>query len=347
MPGGAEPQVTVLIPTFNRSGLLRRAVASVAGQSFKTWQLLISDNASTDDTRETAEALSAEDARIRYFRHETNIGMLGNWASLIGKVDTPYFCVLSDDDVLLPPFLEITTAALNQDSELGMCFGRTAIVDDNGARRSYAPSEMKPGRYAAGTGAVAMVAAQHPASTGTLFRASAFQSAGGFDPSAHYVADLDIMMRVASCCPTLFLSNEVAHHAAHAGNSFKDGASWFPGLRALLKNVLGSANLSAAQKEEITKCLVANAIFPLALQFLRSPASAWNPTGWRCAISCVAQTNNPCSIAAMFPGYLAKRALALASRKLCGRRSPVPTQLASAGAMQKILTTDRTDGTDN
>lgn len=311
-----KPRVTVLIPTRNRSQLLRRAIASVAGQTFKQWELVISDNASTDDTEVSVEQYREADPRIRYFRHPENIGMLGNWASLIGRADKEYFCVLSDDDILLPRFLETAVNALDRDGELGMCFGRTAIIDNDGVLSVYAPSEMKVGRYAAGNGAIAMVKAQHPASTGTLFRTSAVHSAGGFDHSAHYVADLDIMLRVASSCPVLFVGDEVAFHIAHAGNSFKDGSSWFPGLLALLENVQKEGTLSKPQKEEITRCLAVNSIFPLALQFIRSPFSTWNTSSWRCAMQCIANTPRPWWIVAMFPGYLMKRALSFSLRKV-------------------------------
>lgn len=311
-----HPRVTVLIPTRNRSQLLRRAIASVAGQTFKQWELVISDNASTDDTEVSVEQLRAEDARIRYFRHPENIGMLGNWASLIGRADKEYFCVLSDDDILLPRFLETAVNALDLDHELGMCFGRTSIIDNQGLHYGYAPSEMRPGRYAVGSGAAAMVRAQHPASTGTLFRTAAVGSVGGFDSSAHYVADLDIMLRVASSRPVLFVGDEFAFHIAHAGNSFKDGASWFPGLLALLKNMQTAEKLSNPQKEEIARCLIVNSVFPFALQFIRCPFSTWRGSNWRCAIECMANTPHPWSIVAMLPGYLMKRTLSFSLRKV-------------------------------
>ena len=312
-----KSRVTVLIPTFNRSGLLRRAIRTVTEQTLKDLQLVISDNASTDETAVVVANVMVEDDRVHYFRHDNNIGMLGNWASLINRVDTEYFCVLSDDDLLLPEFLEKAAAVLSVDAELGMCFGRTVIVDSEGLHFGYAPTEMKFGRYIPGQAAVAMVQAQHPASTGTLFRTSSFKAAGGFDLLAHYVADLDIMLRVAARYPIVYLEDEVAFHVAHIGNSFKDGSSWFPGLFVLLRNVRNIDELSDKNKNTITKCLVANAIFSaLFLQFIRYPISTWRTIRWRCALKCVATAPTPWIVAFTLPIYLLKQVSAIVFRSI-------------------------------
>lgn len=318
-----KSRVTVLIPTFNRAGLLQRAIRTVTGQTLKDLQLDISDNASTDETAVVVANVMGKDDRVHYFRHENNIGMLGNWASLIERVDTEYFCVLSDDDLLLPEFLEKAVDALSADKELGMCFGRTAIVDSAGLHFGYAPTEMKFGRYRPGQAAVAMVQAQHPASTGTLFRTSSFKAVGGFDPLAHYVADLDIMLRVAARYPIVYFEDDVAFHVAHIGNSFKDGSNWFPGLFALLKNVRNIDELSNKSKNTITKCLVANAVFSaLFLQFIRYPISTWKAIKWRCALKCVATAPTPWFVALMLPIYLLKQVSAVVFRSI--RSSFVP-----------------------
>lgn len=317
-----QPQVTVLIPTYNRSSLLQRATATVIGQSFKDWQLIISDNASPDDTGKVVADLAAKDSRIRYVRHERNIGMLGNWASLIERVNTEYFCILSDDDLLLPEFLEIAVGALSADADLGMCFGRTAIVDDSGILYGYAPTEMEFGRYQRGEGAVAMVHAQHPASTGTLFRTSSFIAAGGFDSSAHYVADLDMMLRVAADDPVLFVSEEVAFHVAHIGNSFKDGSSWFPGLLTLIKNVVAIDGLTKEHKNAITKSLIGNAIFPLFLQLIRHPVSSWNGVNWWCVLQCMSEVPRRWMMVVSLPSFLVVRLANLIFRKL-GKTFPL------------------------
>ncbi|MFP3551100.1 glycosyltransferase [Paraburkholderia sp. SIMBA_049] len=254
-----KPLVTVLIPTFNRAEMVKAAVGSVLTQTFADWQLIVSDNASTDHTREVMAELIAQDSRIQYFRHDENIGMLGNWESLIKRIDTKYFVVLTDDDLLLPRFFATILPHLENDPELGMCFGTTAILDADGRHLGNAPAAIKPGRYSVGEGAVEMTYRQHPASNGALTRTAAFLGVGGFDVRAQYVADLDFMVRVAACCPVMYVDHYVACHIQHANNAFANATAWYPGLTVLLENLQSMKGLSRQHLEGITNNLLAQA----------------------------------------------------------------------------------------
>ena len=80
--------VTIGIPTYNRSALLREAIESVLAQSHQEFRLLICDNASEDDTADLVTSLG--DPRIDYRRWPTNIGMVGNVNRVIELTETPY-----------------------------------------------------------------------------------------------------------------------------------------------------------------------------------------------------------------------------------------------------------------
>ena len=203
--------------------------------------------------------LIAQDSRIQYFRHKENIGMLGNWESLIKRIDTKYFVVLTDDDLLLPEFFAQILPHLENDPELGMCFGTTYILDGDGRHMANAPAAMKPGRYSVGEGAVEMTYRQHPASNGALTRTAAFLNVGGFDVRAHYVADLDFMLRVAVFCPVMYVDHYVACHIQHANNAFANANAWHPGLTVLFENLQSMKGLSKQLLEGITNNLLAQA----------------------------------------------------------------------------------------
>jgi glycosyltransferase involved in cell wall biosynthesis len=108
------PRVTVSIPTYNRSGMLWEALGSVLSQSLGDIEVIVSDNASTDDTR--AVVIGFGDPRIRYIRHEEQIARHENF-SLCLRVGmapyvtmlcdmAPYVTMLYDDDLMLPANLE-------------------------------------------------------------------------------------------------------------------------------------------------------------------------------------------------------------------------------------------------
>ena len=94
------PRVTVGIPTYNRSGMLRGAIESVLSQTFTNLRLVVSDNASEDDTPDVVR--SFDDERIEYVRAAHNIGPAGNFRRLLELADTEYLVLLPDDDLLYP-----------------------------------------------------------------------------------------------------------------------------------------------------------------------------------------------------------------------------------------------------
>jgi len=91
--------VSILIPTYNRANLLKRAIESALKQSYDNIEIIVSDNCSTDDTKEVVSKFM--DNRIRYFRNERNLGPILNWRLSL-KIAKGYLSViLSDDDYFL------------------------------------------------------------------------------------------------------------------------------------------------------------------------------------------------------------------------------------------------------
>lgn len=95
--------LTIGIPTYNRSAYLRTALASALGQTSSEVKIIVSDNASTDDTEAVVGELGG---RIRYERAGTNLGPMNNFIRLLELCDTEYFSWLQDDDCLDQRFAE-------------------------------------------------------------------------------------------------------------------------------------------------------------------------------------------------------------------------------------------------
>src|SRR5262249_17995744 len=74
------PPVSLGLPVYNGGTMFVQALESVLAQTYGDFELIISDNASTDDTEEVARSYAARDARIRYFRQDHNIGSGNNWS---------------------------------------------------------------------------------------------------------------------------------------------------------------------------------------------------------------------------------------------------------------------------
>jgi GT2 family glycosyltransferase len=96
----SKPLVTIAIPTFNRASLLRECVRCALSQTYEHFEVLVSNNASSDDTREVLNGFS--DQRLRVIEQETNIGLLPNWNACLMAAKGDYIVLVSDDDRIAP-----------------------------------------------------------------------------------------------------------------------------------------------------------------------------------------------------------------------------------------------------
>jgi len=123
----SSPLVSVLITTYNRSHLLRRAIDSVLMQDFRDFEIVVIDDCSTDDTPDIVA--SVDDPRIRYIRNETNVGSKGGDRAILRKfiyelMRGKYWVYLCDDDYwLLPDLLSRQVAAFRGNRDLVMVIG--------------------------------------------------------------------------------------------------------------------------------------------------------------------------------------------------------------------------------
>src|SRR5690242_4479749 len=102
----AQPRVTIGVPVYNGGPGLRGVLQSILNQSYPSFRLLISDNASTDDTERTCRDFAAKDARVVYVRQASNIGASANFEYLLAEATTEYFFWAAADDVRSNDFIE-------------------------------------------------------------------------------------------------------------------------------------------------------------------------------------------------------------------------------------------------
>lgn len=121
-------KLTVGIPTFNRAELLTQAIESVLAQSFRDFRLIVSDNASEDNTRDVVRSFG--DDRIEYVRSEQNVGAIANINRLIELADTEFLMLLPDDDVLYPGHLAAAVELLERHQHLGLAHTACDLIDD-------------------------------------------------------------------------------------------------------------------------------------------------------------------------------------------------------------------------
>ena len=124
------PKVSIAIPVYNGENYLSRAIESVLAQDYHDFELLISDNCSTDRTQEICNYYAENDQRIRYFRHETNKGATWNFNNIFEHAAGKYYCWLAHDDMLAPQYIQKCVAVLDNQSETLLCFSDVIIVNE-------------------------------------------------------------------------------------------------------------------------------------------------------------------------------------------------------------------------
>lgn len=124
--------ITVIIPTYRRPQLLRRALASVTSETYPHLVIRVYDNGSGDETEAVVREFMARDSRVDYICHAENVGMMRNYQRALSEVETPLFGILSDDDVLLPGFYEEALEGFERHPEIGFFAGSAVIANERG-----------------------------------------------------------------------------------------------------------------------------------------------------------------------------------------------------------------------
>jgi glycosyltransferase involved in cell wall biosynthesis len=128
----SSPTVSVGLPVFNGENYLEEAVDSILSQTYSDLELVISDNASTDRTREICEGYARSDPRVRYLRNPENLGAAANYTRVFEAATGRFFKWCAHDDVYEPEFLARCVDVLENDPGIVLCHTRTVIVDTEG-----------------------------------------------------------------------------------------------------------------------------------------------------------------------------------------------------------------------
>lgn len=136
--GNDRPTVSIGLPVFNGEQHLSQALDSLLRQTFSDFELVISDNSSTDGTRDICERFVRQDLRVRYVLQPRNIGAPRNWNFVVHQAKGQYFKWASANDYCNERFVEECLNVLKYDPRLVLSFGTTCLVDDElGAVTEY------------------------------------------------------------------------------------------------------------------------------------------------------------------------------------------------------------------
>lgn len=136
------PAVSIGMPVYNEGRFLKPALVSLLAQDYTDFELVISDNASTDDTRIICETFASKDRRIRYVRSEKNQGAVRNFNRVFELSAGKYFMWAGGHDLWHPSFISRSIDVLEKESSVVLCYPLIACIDEEGRPMAVEPTRL-------------------------------------------------------------------------------------------------------------------------------------------------------------------------------------------------------------
>jgi glycosyltransferase involved in cell wall biosynthesis len=194
-----HPTISVLVPNYNYAGFIGRALAALAAQSKAADEIIVVDDASTDDSCSVVESFAESLPQLRLIRNAQNLGVNATLNRALAEARGRYVLCTASDDWLLPAFIERMTAAISRLPQVRLCV--SAYVQyhevDNRIVRYDASSDLGPWfategvRYFSAAECRALLARRFiwlPMNTALVER-EALLDVGGYDPDLQWHAD--------------------------------------------------------------------------------------------------------------------------------------------------------------
>lgn len=128
----ATPRLSIGLPVYNGEKFLAESIESLLGQTYGDFELIISDNASTDDTADICRNYAKQDSRIRYIRQPHNIGGAPNHNVVIHEARGELFKHASHDDLYAKELIRSCIEALDERPEVVLAHSWSAVIDESG-----------------------------------------------------------------------------------------------------------------------------------------------------------------------------------------------------------------------
>lgn len=226
------PKVSVIILTFNRAELLRRALASVLDQTFRDFEIIIVDDCSSDNTGEVISELSSTDGRIKYIRQPKNMGPGASRNAGLKNASGEYIAFLDDDDEWLPEKLRLQVECLDQCAlDVGAVYcGRLDVDSKTGKVLRVFPCAKEKGNIFK-----LLLKSNFLTLSSILLRSKCFEQIGVFDEDIPVGEDYDIWIRISQYFRFEYIDQPLVKYGIHSGSISKNLKKQISGQEAMLR----------------------------------------------------------------------------------------------------------------
>lgn len=210
------PKVSIVSPTYNHEKYVAKTIQSLLTQTFQDFELIITDDASTDNNIE--EILKFQDSRITLLRNESNQGITATSARCWQHAQGEYLLGLATDDVCEPNMLEILVNHLDRHPEVIAAFGLASFIDDDGGLISGGWTDIGVGqdRY---THLRQLFRLEHPfCSISGMYRCDVLRKLGYFPPYLRQANDMSHFIRLLFYGPMSILPDRILRYRWRAND---------------------------------------------------------------------------------------------------------------------------------
>lgn len=224
----SDPSLSVVLTAYNRGRNIGRTIESLLGQDFSDFELLISDDASPDDTEAVCRGYERLDPRVRYFRNDRNLGMPGNLNAGLRRCRAPLVANLHDGDLYRNDLLRLWKTALdgNPDAAFAFCQlshlegGTSLIVNPDLPERLERDDLL---RY--------MLSDQScygsPVWGTVMGRRAIYESVGWFDERFSWYSDVWMWMRLSHTHPVMYVREPLIGLLPHEADRPYSKLNWW------------------------------------------------------------------------------------------------------------------------
>lgn len=132
------PLVSICIPSYNRAAMIPKAIQSALNQTYTNIEVIVVDNASTDNTAEVVSDF--HDSRLKHVKNERNLGIFGNFNRCVEVSKGNYIHILHSDDYIDAKFTETCVAFLESHPDVAMTFGSVQPAIDDAEQKEHTPA---------------------------------------------------------------------------------------------------------------------------------------------------------------------------------------------------------------
>ncbi|MFC6838477.1 glycosyltransferase family 2 protein [Halomarina ordinaria] len=296
------PLVSVVVPTYNRSGAVTGAVESALDQTYSNLEVVVVDDGSTDDTRAVLDDYAADRERVRVVHSATNEGIPAARNRGLAAARGEYVCPLDDDDRWHPAKVERQVAALDSlDDDYWGVYTHGRIVDREGRLEARVESDAAGDVYP--DVLVEMSILPH---SGHMARATCLEAVGGYDDGFDVACDWDLTVRLCRRWKVALLP-EVLVERTHGG----DNVTGDPGYDVRARALVAEKFEGAIEETGVARAFAAASARERGLLAL-DRGERWEATRRFAAAFRAAPTPDHLALAALAP--LGPRGLAVARR---------------------------------